>query len=113
MKPQIITVQEVRSYFNDLIPTLHKNDYFGFEDGARKYVKDLFNDIKQNLPNKLRKPSPKHFEKYGKNIYYASFKKSKHTTWYVFFTIHYDEINDIQIFLIRYISNNHMISKYL
>ena len=76
MKPQIITVQEVRSYFNDLIPTLHKNDYFGFEDGARKYVKDLFNDIKQNLPNKLRKPAPKHFEKYGKNIYYASFKKA-------------------------------------
>ena len=77
MKPQIITVQEVRSYFNDLIPTLHKNDYFGFEDGARKYVKD------------------------------------KHTTWYVFFTLHYDKINDVQIFLIRYVSNNHLISKYM
>ena len=92
---------------------LFKNEYFSFEDDAYDYVDDLVLGITQDLPNKSRKPAPKHFEKYGGNLYYASFKKSKQTTWYVFFTIHYDEINDIQIFLIRYISNNHMISKYL
>ena len=46
-------------------------------------------------------------------MYYASFKKNQQTTWYVFFTIHYDDASDTQTFVIKYISNNHMIAKYL
>ena len=33
--------------------------------------------------------------------------------WYIFYTIHYDELFDTKTFLIRYISNNHVIAKYL
>lgn len=113
MKPIIISVPKVRKYFNDLVPILYKKHYFGFESDARQYVKDLFADIEQNLSNKPIKPAPKHFEKYGKNLYFASFKKNKQTTWYVFFTIHPDETNDTKIFLIRYVSNNYVIAKYL
>ena len=113
MKPKIIISHTITLYFRKLMRILFKKGYFSFEDDAFDYVDDLVFDIKQNLPNKLRKPAPKHFEKYGKNIYYASFKKSKHTTWYVFFTLHYDKINDVQIFLIRYVSNNHLIAKYM
>ena len=101
MKHQVITTKEVRKYLYDLIDILYEREYFGFED------------IEQNLPKKIRKPSPEHFDIYGYNMYYASFKKNQQTTWYVFFTIHYDYCSNTQTFLIRYVSNNHMVAKYL
>ncbi|MBR4838177.1 MAG: hypothetical protein IK004_07055 [Bacteroidales bacterium] len=113
MKHQIIATRDVRKYLYDLIQILYEKDYFGFKENAKEYVKDLFADIEQNLPNKIRKPAPEHFDIYGYNMYYASFKKNKQTTWYVFFTIHYDYDADTQSFLIRYVSNNHVIAKYL
>jgi len=33
----------------------------------------LLEDIKINLPEKLHKPAPKYFDKYGKNMEYAVF----------------------------------------
>lgn len=51
--------------------------------------------------------------KFGKDLYYAKFKTNKHTMWYVFFTIHNDNVSNMQTYFIRYVSNNHMISQYL
>lgn len=113
MKHQVITTKEVRKYLYDLIDILYEREYFGFEEDSIEYVTSLFEDIEQNLPKKIRKPAPEHFDKYGYNMYYASFKKNQQTTWYVFFTIHYDYCSNTQTFLIRYVSNNHMIAKYL
>ena len=113
MKFQVLALPEVRRYFVELIQILYDQGYFSFESSAIEYVTDLFVDIEQNLPTKFKKPAPAHFEKYGKNLYYASFRKSRHTQWYVFFTIHTDAFSDTQTFLIRYVSNNHMISQYL
>jgi len=113
MKFQVLALPEVRSYFAELMQILYDKSYFSFEANAIEYVTDLFADIEQNLPTKSKKPAPAYFEKYGKNLYYASFRKSKHTQWYVFFTIHTDTFSDTQTFLIRYVSNNHMISQYL
>lgn len=48
---------------------------------------------------------------YGKDLYYATFKKNKHTQWYVFFNVY--EKKEETIYLVRYISNNHVISQYL
>ena len=113
MKHQITTTKGVRKYLYDLIQILYEKNYFGFKENAKEYVKDLFTDIEQNLPKKIRKPAPEHFDKYGYNMYYASFKKNQQTTWYVFFTINYDDAANTQTFVIKYISNNHMIAKYL
>ena len=113
MKPQVIISPQITKYFRKLMRILIKKGYFSFEENANGYVNDLVIDITINLPNKSSKQAPKHFEKYGKNLYFASFKKNKQTTWYVFFTIHHDETKDTKIFLIRYVSNNHMIAKYL
>lgn len=60
--------------------------YFGFEDSAKAYVKELVNDIFENLPQKQHRPAPSYFDKYGKGMYYTAFTKNKHTTWYAFFT---------------------------
>ncbi len=45
-------------------------------------------------------------------MFYTSFKKNKHTQWFVFFNIYTDSLLDIRTFLIRYVSNNHVIAKY-
>lgn len=58
MKHQIIATREVRTYLFNLIQVLYEHDYFGFKENAKEYVKDLFADIEQNLPKKIRKPVP-------------------------------------------------------
>ena len=45
------------------------------------------------------------FEKYGKDMQYAVFKKNKHTSWYIFFTVYIE--NGEEKYLIRYIANNY------
>jgi hypothetical protein len=111
MNAKVKVLPEIWSYFNDLIDILYYNDYLGFEEDAYEYVDTLFADIQENLSAKTRKPAPEFFDRYGSNMFYASFKKSRHTMWYVFFTIDYDEVEDTQVFLIRYVSNNHVVAK--
>ncbi|GAB6008121.1 hypothetical protein [Dysgonomonas reticulitermitis] len=67
---------------------------------------DLLGDIKTTLHTRTKKPAPEYFSRYGKGMYYAVFRKSKRTQWYVFFT-RYKEKEEI-VYLIRYISNNHV-----
>ena len=108
---KIIAIPKVELYLESLKKILFENEYFGFEETAQKYIDDLFLDIKTNLPTRLRKPAPPHFDRYGKDMYYALFKKSKHTQWYVFFRIY--KVGGEIIYQIRYISNNHVIAQYL
>jgi hypothetical protein len=95
----------------NLIDILYDNGYFSFEETAVNYVVDLFNDIKINLPNRLHKPAPQYFDKYEKDMFYATFKKNNRTIWYVFFTKYND--NGDTIFLVHYIANNHTIAQHL
>jgi hypothetical protein len=102
---------EVKEYLNNLVTILYEKEYFGFEEFAINYVNELLDDILTNLSAKLHRPAPEYFDKYGKNLYYACFKKNKHTTWYAFFT-KYNK-NDDTIYLVRYIANNHTVAQYL
>lgn len=113
MKFHVVALPEVRGYFAELMQILYDKGYFSFEEDAIAYVTDLFADIEQNLPTKSKKPAPSYFERYGQNMFYASFRKSRHTQWYVFFTIHYNALSDETTFLIRFVSNNHVIAHYL
>ena len=108
----VIFLQEVFEYLKNLIPILYKNGYFSFEDLAIDYVEELIDDIQMSLPLRLHKSAPKHFDTYGKNMEYAIFPKNKRTTWYVFFTKYIIE-NGEEIYLVRYIGNNHTIAQYL
>ena len=108
---RVITIPKVRVYLQDLALTLYKKEYFGFEETARSYVIELFDDIITNLSTRLSRPAPKYFDKYGKGMEYAVFRKGKHTYWYVFFRIYKKNREDI--YQIRYIGNNHVIAKYL
>ena len=101
----VLFLPEVQEYFDKLEIILYEKGYFSYEDDAHKYVDDLVFDVRNNLPKKRHKSAPKHYDKYGKNMFYAAFPKNKHTTWYAFFD-KYEEKRKI-IYLVRYIGNNH------
>ena len=108
----VIFIPEVREYFKSLIPVLYENGYFSFREGARKYVKDLIDDIFKNLPTKTKKLAPLHFtDRYGERLYYATFHKSKHTQWYAFFIIY--RVDGETYYQVRHIENNHTAAQYL
>ena len=107
----VLATPKVLEYIERLVPTLYENGYFSYEEDARKYVKDLYDDIKNSLSTRLHKPAPKYFDKYGKNMKYAVFKKNRRTTWYVFFKT-YNKDGET-ILLVRYIANNHSVAQHL
>ena len=107
----VIFIPEARTYMRNLIIILYEKGYFGFHDSSRKYVIELHNDIITNLPILPSKPAPTYFDKYGKDMYYVSFRKNKQTQWYVFFRI-YQERGEL-IYQVRYIGNNHTVAQYL
>ena len=108
---RVLVLPKVRQYLYELSYILYQKDYFSYLDTAEKYVEELFEDIETTLPNRKRQPAPPYFDKYGKNMYYAAFRKNKQTQWYVFFNIYEDEGG--LIYLVKYISNNHVIAQYL
>jgi len=107
----VILLPEVQEYMRKLQVILYEKDYFGFEEAAQRYTDELLDDILATLPNCLSKPAPEYFNKYGTGMEYASFKKNKRTTWYVFFETY--EVNGEIIYLVRYIANNHTVAQYL
>jgi len=108
---KVVATQGVKQYLNDLVYILYEKEYFGFEDSAHKYADELLDDIITNLPTRLHKQAPPYFDKYGKGMYYATFRKNKQTAWYAFFSKYNDKGNTI--YLIRYIANNHTVAQYL
>jgi hypothetical protein len=72
----VIFSPEVTDYLADLIEVLYLNDYFGFKESAKKYVIDLAIDIKTTLYKRISKPAPSYFDRYGKNMSYAVFRKN-------------------------------------
>ena len=109
---KVYTIPEVKQYFNDLITILCEKQYFSYEETAKKYVDELLDDILKNLPTKTKKPAPKHFtDRYGKNLYYATFPKNKHTQWYAFFRMY--KVDGEIYYQVRHIENNHTAAHYL
>ena len=108
---RVEAIPKVYEYLESLVTTLYEEGYFGLKESVRKYVDELFDDIKTNLPTRQHKSAPKRFDKYGKGMKYASFRKNRRTTWYAFFKTYY--YNGETIYLVRYIANNHTIVQYL
>ena len=115
----VIFTPKVLLYFEDLIITLYDKGYFSILETSKIYactsrstsVDELVDDIKTNLPTKRHKPAPAHYNKYGKGMKYASFKKNRRTTWYAFFKTY--EKNGELFYLVRYMGNNHIEAHHL
>lgn len=104
---RVIYSHQVTKDLTLLIETLYNGNYFSYKESAIEYVEELVYEIDTTLFTKLKKKAPAYFSRYGNNLWYAAFKKNKHTTWYVFFNQEKD------LFYIRYIGNNHVCSQYL
>ncbi|MDD3788948.1 MAG: hypothetical protein PHO94_09700 [Petrimonas sp.] len=102
---------EVEDYLFELSEILYQKEYFGFKDSAVEYVRKLILEIRDTLPISKKRPAPAYFERYGKNLYYTSFRVNKNSQWYAFFSTYIQ--NGEIIYLVRYISNNHVVTQYL
>ena len=107
----ILFLPEVVNQFLELSEILYDKGYLGFKNDAINYSEQLFKDIQTYLPLKVKKDAPSYFKRYGNNLFYSSFSKSKNTTWSVFYSIHKED--DKTIFLVRYLGNNHIIAHHL
>lgn len=103
---KVIYSEQVIEFLSELIEILYGKDYFGFKDSAVKYVEELVNEIDTTITFKQKKPAPDYFSKYGEGLFYVIYKKSNHTQCYVFF--HYE----YEVYYVRYIGNNHNISRH-
>jgi len=108
---KVLFLPEVEDYLYELTEILYQKEYFGFKESAIEYVTDLKNDIERNLSYKSKHRAPPFFDRYGKKMLYSTFQKNKQTQWYVFFNI-YEDKREL-IYLVKYISNNHVIAQYL
>lgn len=108
---RVIFLPKVEDYLVELSEILYQREYFGFRESAVEYITKLVYDIHSTLHSRLKKPAPKHFDRYGKGMFYATFSKGKATQWYVFFTQY--KKNGETIYLVRYITNNHVAAQFL
>jgi len=108
---RVVFLPKVEDYLVELSEILYQKEYFGFKESAVIYVTKLVQDIKMTLHKRLKKPAPRYFNRYGEGMNYATFRKGKATQWYVFFTT-YKEKGEI-VYLVRYISNNHVSAQFL
>jgi hypothetical protein len=52
---KVLFLPEVRQYFKELEDILLEREYFGFEDSAVQYVRELIFDIENSLPARMEK----------------------------------------------------------
>ena len=102
---EILILPEANDFLECLSDELLRGDYKSNLYYATKMVDDIL-DFLYEIPNVTHHSIPQkfqcHFQRYGKNLQYACFKRksSPQTTWYIFF-----EKKDRR-FLIKHISNN-------
>jgi hypothetical protein len=93
-------------YLKNLTTILYDKGYFSYIETATNYVDKLTSNIENTIDSILKRKAPIYFSKFGRDMYYATYKPNKHTTWYVFFNYKDDR------YLIRYITNNHVSAQY-
>lgn len=98
---KIIFENNVLEYFDNLVYTLFKEEYFGFSESAQNYIDKIVDFIISSVSSFPHKKTPKSLQYLGLN--YIFYKSNARTTWYIFF-----EKRD-QNYLITGITNNHCI----
>jgi hypothetical protein len=80
---KVIFKNAVLEYFDNLVYTLFKEEYFGFAESAQNYTDKIVNFIISDISGFLHKKAPKSLQYLGSN--YIFYKPNTGTTWYVFF----------------------------
>lgn len=99
-KTIIVLAPHADDYLTELVTTLYREEYFGFEEDAHEYAEKIRSSIYADIPSIItHHKTPEGLKKYG--TYYIKIKVNRRTTWYVFF-----EKNNNRYF-VEFITNNH------
>ena len=93
--------KDVLLFLDELMDILIDKGYFSFYERSVEYVEDLVYYVKKYINLQPHRKAPAYFSKYGNNLFYITYPKSKRTTWYILFQ------KTEQHFFIRHITNNH------
>ena len=99
--------RDVLLFLDELADILIEKGYFSFYEYSAEYIEDLVNYVEDNIITKPHKPAPPHFSKYGNDLFYITYNRTKQTTWYIFFQ------KTDSFYFIRYITNNHVAGQFL
>lgn len=80
---KIIFENDVLEYFDDLVFTLFKEEYFSYAESAQKYTDKVVAFIISSISTFPHKKTPRTIQYLGSN--YIFYKANTRTTWYIFF----------------------------
>ena len=107
---EVVYTEQVLLQFEESVTKLVEQRYFGDEDYAVDYMRDIFRYFALNLQNSVSVEAPEYFNRYsvdGKQLFYVRYRKNAHTTWYAF----YEELEEVDS--IVYLANNQHIGHLL
>ena len=107
---EVVYTEQVLLQFEESVTKLVEQRYFGDEDYAVNYMRDIFRYFALNLQNSVSVVAPEYFNRYsvdGKQLFYVRYRKNAHTTWYAF----YEELEEV--YSIVYLANNQHIGHLL
>ena len=104
---KVVFAPEVEEDLFELVEILFRKGYLGTYEFAISYVEDLVYYIETNIHTAIKKEAPAYFHLFGPDLWYFTYRRNQHTTWYIFFSV----IGDT--YWIKHISNNHVVSQYL
>ena len=107
---EVVYTKQALLQFEESVKELVEQGYFGEEDYAIMYMRDIFRHFALNLQNSVSVAAPEYFNRYGvdgKTLYYVRYRKNAHTTWYAF----YEELENV--YSIVYLANNKLIGHLL
>lgn len=99
MESEVVYSVGTKKYLRDLVYLLFQNEYFGFEEEAKKYVDKITFFIEENISTYPSRKSTEEFKKFGEK--FILYKANSQTSWYIFF-----DQNEHK-YLIKFITNNH------
>ncbi len=107
---QVFYTRQSLLQFEENVQQLVERGYFGEEDYAVDYMREIFRYFALNLENSVAVKAPEYFNRYqvdGRELFYVRYRKSSQTTWYAFF----EELEDK--YSIVYLGNNKFIGHLL
>lgn len=96
---KVIFKGQVLDYFDELVYTLFREEYFSYPKNAQLYVDKIVDFVILEINSFPHKVTPQKLQYLGSN--YIFYNANARTTWYIFF-----EKQDT-VFLITGIINNH------
>ena len=96
---KVIFENAVLEYFDDLVYSLFKKEYFGFAESAQNYTDKIVDFVISSISKFPHKKTPGKLRYLGSN--YIFYKANTRTTWYIFF-----EKRDHNYLITTIINNN-------